>query len=92
MLPGFAFKFEKSPFPKQLLKGKTARIVATMDSPTLYYKLIVGDPMYKQIKGTLAFCGIKPIKKTYIGNLKLKSKPQRKKILQKIQNIGLKEF
>ena len=64
ILPAFAYKFTSPYNWKKLLKEKSARLIVTMDSPWLYYKFIIGDPNYKQIKGTLGFCGISPIKKT----------------------------
>lgn len=37
-LPGFAFKYrENSPFWDKLLKGKSARLIGTMDTPKWYY-------------------------------------------------------
>ena len=40
-VPGFAFKYkENSPFWDKLLKGKTARLIVTMDTPKWYYWLI----------------------------------------------------
>jgi putative NADPH-quinone reductase len=90
-LPGFAFKFKNKWIRKKLLKGKSARLIATMDSPLLYYKFIVGNPGYKQIKGTMGFCGVSPIKRTYISGLKFKSEEQREEILEKIYKIGLNE-
>ena len=40
-LPEFAFKYHKdSPFWDKLLKGKTARLIVTMDAPKWYYWFI----------------------------------------------------
>jgi len=90
-LPGFGFKYTNSYSWIKLLKNKSARIVATMDSPWWYYKFIIGDPGYKQIKGTLGFCGISPIQKNYICSLKFKTSKQRKQILKQIYKVGLNE-
>lgn len=91
ILPGFAFRF-KSPYVRdKLLKGKSARIVVTMDSPYIYHWLTTRDPGYGLIKATLCFCGVCPVKKTYFSRLKFKNKDQRKNILEKIYKIGLKE-
>ena len=89
--PTFAFNNPEGNKFEKLLKGKSARTIATMDSPWWYYKFIVGDPAHKLIKGTLSFCGITPIKKKYICSLKFKTKEQRKKILKQIHEIGLNE-
>lgn len=92
MLPDFGYKFADSYSWTKLLKNKSARIVATMDSPWWYYKFIIGDPLYKQIKGTLGFCGISPINKTYICNLKSKTNDQRKEVLKQLYKIGQTEI
>lgn len=63
LLPGFAFQFEKNrPLPKQLLKGKTARLLVTMDSPPPLYKYVYGQPGHRQMKSlVLGFCGVKTL-------------------------------
>lgn len=68
-LPGFSFKYRKdSPFPEQLLKGKTGRVMITMDAPGWYYKWFNRAPGLNIVKkGTLEFCGVKPVKYTLMG-------------------------
>ncbi|MBS3087789.1 NAD(P)H-dependent oxidoreductase [Candidatus Pacearchaeota archaeon] len=89
--PTFAFNNPSGNKYEKLLKGRNARIIATMDAPLLYYKFIVGDPLYKQMKGTLSFCGISPIQKTYISSLKFKTNKQTNEILKQIYKVGLNE-
>ncbi|MBU8933958.1 MAG: NAD(P)H-dependent oxidoreductase [candidate division Zixibacteria bacterium] len=91
MLPGFAYKFKKSKHVvawDKLLKGKSARIISTMDTPPIIYKWIVGDPGYKMMKDMFHFCGIKPVSKTYFGSVKMSSEATRRKWLSKCLNIG----
>ncbi len=85
-LPGFAFKYEKGDvFPKRLLKGKTARIIATMDTPVWYYKFIYGSPATKMMKKTvLEFCGFSPVKVTQFGSVLKSTEEQRKKWVAKV--------
>ena len=66
-LPGITYQpVEGKPFPKKLLKGKTARIIITSDTPKWYNSLIMKNPTINQFKkGTLQFCGINPVKVTY---------------------------
>ena len=68
-LPGFSFKYRQdSPFPEQLLKGKTGRVMITMDAPGWYYKWFNRAPGLNIVKkGTLEFCGVKPVKYTLMG-------------------------
>jgi len=91
---GFAFKYHSSKINgwDKLLANKTARLLVTMDSPTWYYTWLVGDPSYKMMKNSiLNFCGIKPVKKTYFGSIKMSSEKQRKEWLEKSYAIGLHE-
>ncbi len=92
-LPTFAFAYrENSIFWDKLLKGKTAHIITTLDQPSWYYKLIYGEPSTKQLKkATLEFCGITPVKVTYIGIIKTSKQEQREKWLEKIKKLGAKQ-
>ena len=91
MHSGFAFKYLKSDKIvkwDKYLKGKTARIISTMDAPPWYYKLFVGDPAYKTLKTMLVFCGIKPLGRTYFGSVKLSKDEQIKKWLLSVEELG----
>jgi NAD(P)H dehydrogenase (quinone) len=93
--PGFAFKYRdkqgKIVSWEKLLKGKSARIISTMDAPPWYYKWIIGDPGGKIMrKGILGFSGIKPVKTTYFGSVKLSTEKQRKDWLKAVRTIGQK--
>ena len=89
-LPHFAFKYQKgSPFPKQLLTGKSARLIVTMDTPPWYYKLVYGAPSHKMMKRTvLEFCGIKPVKITEFGPVLNSHEKTRIKWLAKARELG----
>src|SRR5690606_26025425 len=91
-LPGFAFKYrENSLFWDKLLKGKSARIITTLDQPSWYYALIFGKPSVNQLKrSTLKFCGISPVKVTYFGIIRTSDTTKRDKWLQKIKYLGQK--
>lgn len=92
-LPGFAFKYrENSVWWDKLLSGKTARIITTLDQPGWYYRLAFGRPSVNQLKkSTLQFCGIKPVKVTYIGPIRLSKTEARAQMLQKITVLGEQE-
>jgi NAD(P)H dehydrogenase (quinone) len=91
-LPGMAFKpRENSVWWDKLLTGKTAHIITTLDAPVWYYKLIVGNPSVNQLKkATLEFCGIKPVKVTYLTPVKSASDEVVRKWLHKIEDFGRK--
>lgn len=66
--PGFALDYGgRFGFPKQLLKGKSARIVVTMGMPRLVYYTIFGAYAVKLLKRMLGFAGISPVSETVIG-------------------------
>lgn len=89
-LPGITFKYEKGKaFPKKLLKGKTGHIICTADTPLWYNRLIMKNPSVNQLKkGTLEFCGVKPVKVTYIGPVKDSKKEVRQKWLDRVGVLG----
>lgn len=89
-LPGFAFQYrENSPFWDKLLKGKTAHIITTLDQPALFYRFYFRRPSVNQLKrSVLQFCGIKPVKVSYIGIIKGSKPEMREKWLEKVANWG----
>ena len=89
-LPGFAFQYrENSVWWDKLLKGKTAHIITTLDQPGWYYRFAFGRPSINQLKkSTLEFCGVKPVKVTYIGPIKNTELSLRVNWLNKIEKIG----
>lgn len=91
-LPGMAFQYrENSVWWDKLLKGKTAHIITTLDQPSWYYGLFFGKPSVNQLKkSTLEFCGVKPVKVSYIGIIKGSEEKQRKKWLEKVYNFGFR--
>lgn len=92
ILPGFGFKYHKNnPLWDRLLKGKSARIITTMDSPKILYNLGVCSAGVKIIKNaTLRFCGVSPVRVTKITMLKKANEKKRKKILKKVEKIGFR--
>ena len=93
-LPGFVFQTkENSVFIEKLLKGKTARIITTLDQPSWYYRFVFGRPSVNQLKrATLQFCGVKPVKVTYVGIVKTSTQPRREQWLRKITLLGQKQI
>ncbi len=89
-LPGFAFQYrENSVWWDKLLKGKTAHIITTLDQPSWFYRFAYGRPSVNQLKkSTLEFCGINPVKVTYVGPLKNMELSKRNKWLEKIEIMG----
>ena len=90
LLPGFAFKYrEKGIMIDKLLKGKTARMMVTMDSPKWYYSLFLRNPGHNSMKkGVLEFCGIKPVKITSFDMVRSSDENKRKKWLTEAEKLG----
>jgi putative NADPH-quinone reductase len=92
-LPGMAFQYRQgSIFWDKYLKGKSARIITTLDQPGWIYRLLFGRPSVNQLrKATLQFCGIKPVRVTYIGIIKTADAAQRAQWLDKIRQLGQRQ-
>ena len=90
LLPGFAFKKrEGSVWWDKYLTGKTSRIICTMDQPTWFYRWINGRPSHIAMKKlTMNFIGIKKVRITSIGPLRLSTEGFRKKWLRKVEKLG----
>jgi len=91
LLPGFAFKKrEGSLFWDRFLSGRTGRIICTMDQPTWFYRLVNGAPThYAMKKLTCDFIGIKPVRITSIGPIRLSTDAFRAKWLRKVERLGM---
>ncbi|PTT37128.1 NADPH:quinone reductase [Chryseobacterium sp. HMWF028] len=92
-LPGMAYKYrENSVWWDKLLKGKTAHIITTLDQPGWYYHLFFGRPSVNQLrKSILEYCGVKPVKVTYIGIIRNSKDEQRAQWLRKVKELGKKQ-
>lgn len=65
--PGFAID-EGGRLWRKLLKGRSARIVATMGMPAFFYRLYYRSHSVKSLKrNILEFCGIAPVRTTLVG-------------------------
>ena len=93
LLPGFAFKKrEDSVWWDKFLTGKTSRIICTMDQPTWYYRWVNGQPSHTAMKKLcLNFVGIKKVRITAIGPLRLSKDSFRDKWLKKVEKLGQRQ-
>lgn len=92
-LPGMAYKYrENSVWWDKLLKGKTGHMITTLDQPGWYYRLFFGRPSVNQLKrSTLEYCGVKPVKVTYVGIIRNSKDEQRFQWLKKVKELGRKQ-
>ncbi|WP_298707408.1 NAD(P)H-dependent oxidoreductase [uncultured Chitinophaga sp.] len=89
-LPGKAFKYrEKSPLWDKFLKGKSARLITTMDSPLWYNWLVYHNAGHRAMKhATLKFCGVHPVKITAFGKLRWQNDATLARKLQAVELLG----
>ncbi|WP_057937467.1 NAD(P)H-dependent oxidoreductase [Algoriphagus resistens] len=90
MLPGFAFnKRENSLWWDKCFTGKTARIICTLDQPEWYYRLVYRSPSHHAMKKvTLNYIGVKKVRITAIGPIRLSKEEFRAKWLKKVEKLG----
>lgn len=90
LLPGFAFKYRAgAAFPEQLLKGRSAHLLVTMDTPPWYFKWVYRMPGLQQMrKTTLEFCGIKPVKIVAFGPVIGSKLAQRHAWLEQVRSVA----
>jgi NAD(P)H dehydrogenase (quinone) len=93
-LPKFAFQYrEKSVFWDKLLKGKTASIITTSDTPAWYNWLVYRNAGIHSFKeGVLKFCGIKPLVVKTFGPVKSSSEAKRKTFIDQAHLMGNKQM
>ncbi|SDU13956.1 NAD(P)H-dependent oxidoreductase [Halopseudomonas salegens] len=89
-LPGFAFRYvADKQFPQQLLKGRSAHLLITMDTPPWYFRWVYGAPAVRQMKvTTLEFCGIRPVRSLLMGPILGSTPAQRDRWLRKARALA----
>ncbi|HYL25471.1 MAG TPA: NAD(P)H-dependent oxidoreductase [Burkholderiales bacterium] len=89
--PGFAFaKAPPGKMPDKRLKGRSARIVVTMGMPAFFYRMYYRGHSVKSLKrNILEFCGISPVRTTYIGMVGGTSRV-RSRALERVWALGRK--
>ena len=92
-LPGFAFKYrENSPFWDKLLKGKSARLIVTMDTPKWYYYFVNKSPEHNSMKkAILEFSGISPVRITAFSPIRTSDGLKRNDWLDEVKVLGEKQ-
>ena len=88
--PTWAFSYApKAKFPKQLLAGRSAGIILTLDNYPLIFRLYYGMPAVRQLKKmVLNFCGIKPVWFRLIGSVKMADEAKYEKWLKLAEGRG----
>lgn len=86
--PGFAFEEASGRgFPKQKLRGRSARVVVTMGMPGFFYKWFYRAHSLRSFeRNILRFCGIAPVRDTVVGMVE--SAGARKRALAQMRKSG----
>ncbi|HSC55334.1 MAG TPA: NAD(P)H-dependent oxidoreductase [Phnomibacter sp.] len=92
-LPGFAFKNHSGKkFPEQLLKGKSMRVLVTMDTPKFWFYLVHRASLYLILKKVVfGYVGFKPLEFSTFGFMRKSTEALRKNWLSKVEQLG-KQF
>lgn len=90
LLPGFAFRYRRnSSLWDALLKGRSARVIVTMDTPPLFFRLAYSSAYARQLKNQiLGFCGFKPVRFTLMGVVRRSTEEQRRGWIEKAARLG----
>jgi 1,4-dihydroxy-2-naphthoate octaprenyltransferase len=91
LTPGFAFAEREEGGWEQMLGGKSAHLMTTMDTPPAIYRWIFGAPGLGALgKATLGFCGVAPVRVHAFGPVKGASPARRATWLEIAQREGEK--
>lgn len=88
--PGLAYvESEPGQMWDQLLVGRSARIVVTMSTPAIVYRVFYGAHTVKSLeRNILKFCGIDPVNTTLIGDVYKKSPKALGRSIAKMTEYG----
>jgi len=89
-LPGFAFRHHSGKtFPEKLLKGKSMRLMVTMDTPKWWFYLIYRASQYQILKNIVfGYVGFDPIRFSTFGFIRKSTEKLRMAWLRKVEQLG----
>lgn len=92
-LPGWAFANRPDhPLPETLLRGRSSRVVTTMDSPSLWYQLWHRASVHASfVNATLRYVGFGPIASTTLYSQRTRTPAQRAAWLTRLGALGEKD-
>jgi putative NADPH-quinone reductase len=90
ILPGFGYQYRKgSPLWDRLLAGRSARVMMTMDAPSLYDLLVYWASSRRTMTHPiLRFCGFKPVRTSTFSSVKSSTAERRTKWLASVRKLG----
>ncbi len=90
LVAGFAFEeMEGGTGYEGLLRGKSAHLVTTMDTPRWVYRWLYGSPGTRALKrATLHFCGVRPVRVSGFGPVRGSALAERQRWLEAARRAG----
>ena len=90
LLPDFAFRYAENAIGYEgLLRGRSAHLITTMDTPPLAYRLMYRAPGHNAMRrATLNFCGIAPVRVTPFGSVSSSDAARRSQWLAQARREG----
>ena len=87
---GFAIQnSEGAAWPKQMLRGKTARVIVTMGMPSLAYRFMFGAHGVRCLsKSILGLAGMKPVRETLVGGVGALNPAKSSALLDHMRKLG----
>ncbi|MBS1705833.1 MAG: NAD(P)H-dependent oxidoreductase [Armatimonadetes bacterium] len=89
LLTGYAYRYKSNGFPEGLLKGRSARIMVTMDSPAWWHRWVYRRSSTTWLQwATLWFCGFKVRKPVQFCEVRKSSDSLRNQWLGQARQLG----
>lgn len=90
---GKAYRYEgRNPLPLGLLKGRSARLVVTSDTPGWFMALAYGNAHFRAVKNQiLKFVGFGPVRVTHLSVMRHSTAEQREKMLERVAQAATKD-
>ena len=91
-LPNWAFRYNGGALPEGLLRGRSARVIATMDSPAWWYALAHRWALHATMgTGTLRFSGFSPVRFSLVHGVREMEAAARNKQIERIRAVAGKD-
>lgn len=89
-LPGFSVEYlDRFPYIHKLLKGRSARVIYTQNSPQWLAVLMREDLFWRHMRRAfLGHCGFHPVRRTLLANMKGAQPGRREKWLTEVNKLG----
>lgn len=90
---GFAFRYRaRHQQPERLLRGRSGRVISSMDSPRLWYHLVQGRPLHRAfVRGTLDFVGFAPLACNLVYEARFLTPAQRARAVESVRQAAVRD-